>query len=295
MMQGFILLELIVTVLIASFISTGLLTTIVQMSRVKQTINTLTNSNGRVAIAQNQLERDIMGAFVPAQVEMIQTSTLKQEKQKPLEKVFYGTSKGNGGRLELLTFITNNPLEIFYGVKESKLKPRIARVVYRLMPDERRPNSYILLRQEGTSDLTFEKYTPDSIGERRPFIMIDDIQNMTLSYITPEQPPTEQAQTARAKPVRTYKKHSRWSSDPKKKNSPAAAPLSPLKKEPIRLPHSVEVTLSLWNSTFDDTRTFQFTIPVVYAMAENVPAPAKAAAPSASESMSSAPQAAQGR
>lgn len=261
-MTGFVLIEVIISVLIASFLSVGLLTTIVQISRVQQTVTTITNINGRLAILQNQMERDVMGAFVPTQVDMIQTSTVRQATQKPIEKVFYGTSKATGGRLDTLTFITSNPLEVFYGVKNVQLKPRIARVVYRLVPDERHKNSYILLRQEGTTDLTFEKYKADSTGELRPFAMIDDIQNLTITYIT-----IEQAADTKKK---TYKKSSSWQSEKKETptSSPENAQLPRLKKEPVRLPNYIEVAISLWNSSFDDARTFSLIIPIAYKTTE---------------------------
>lgn len=263
-MIGFVLIEVVISVLIASFLSTGLLTTIFQISRVQQTVNTVTYNNNRIAILQNQMERDVMGAFIPAQIDMIQTSTLKQEQKKPLEKIFYGTSKGNGGRLDVLTCITSNPLEIFYGVKNSKLKPRVARVVYRLVPDERRKNSYVLMRQEGTADLVFEKYTLDSTGELRPFAMIDGIQNLTITYITIEQ---SQAQDTK-KIKRVYKKSTAWQSEQKKDGIPEQEKKQQVTKEPVRLPNYLEVGVSLWNSTFDDTRTFQLIIPIAYKASE---------------------------
>ncbi len=263
MMPGFVLVEIIISVLIASFLSIGLLTTIVQINRVQQTINTITNVNGRIAILQNQMERDIMGAFVPAQIDTIQTSTLKQDQQKPLEKIFYGTNKGNGGRLDVLTFITSNPLEVFHGVKNIKLKPRVARVVYRLVPDERRKNSYILQRQEGTSDLVFEKYKTDSTGELRPFAMIDDIQDLTIKYVVIEQSSAEDTKQTK----RTYKKSSAWQSEQKKAPT-AAQEQKSQQKEPIRLPNYLEVTVSLWNSTFDATRTFNLVMPIAYKATE---------------------------
>lgn len=273
-MTGFVLIEVIISVLIASFLSVGLLTTIMQVSRVQQTVTTITNINGRMAILQNQMERDIMGAFVPTQIDMIQTATTTAQPspQKPVEKVFYGTSKGNGGRLDLLTFITSNPLEVFYGVKNVQLKPRIARVVYRLVPDERRKNAYILMRQEGTTDLTFEKYKTDSTGELRSFAMVDDIQNLTVSYITVEQ------STEEPKKPRTYKRSSSWQSEQKKETT--TPPKGPsVQKEPVRLPNYVEVVVSLWNSSFTDTRTFTLVIPIAYKTTEFQEPPKEKAKP----------------
>jgi type II secretory pathway pseudopilin PulG len=269
MKRGFVLIEVLVSTLIAAFISTGLLSTIFQISRLSQTVNTIANVYGRIAILQNQMERDIMGAFVPAQVDVIQTSTLKADQPKPLEKIFYGVGKAEGGRLDVLTFITSNPLEIFFGVKDVKLKSRVARVVYRLVADERRKNAYILMRQEGTSNLSFDVYKPDAQGEFRAFPVIDGIQNLSISYISITQTKPE----AGARPKRTYKKVGQWQSEQKKEQAPKAPTtriplaLGP-KKEPIRLPNQIEVTLSLWDSMFQDVRTFQLIIPIAYKATE---------------------------
>jgi type II secretory pathway pseudopilin PulG len=266
MKQGFVLLELLISILIAAFVSTGLLSTIFQISKLQQTVNTMSSVYGRVAILQNQMERDVMGAFVPAQVDVIQTSTLKADQPKPIEKIFYGTSKGE--RLDVLTFITSNPLEIFLGVKDAKIKPRVARVVYRLVPDEKRKNSYVLMRQEGTSNLSFDAYKIDAQGELRAFPLIDAIQSISVRYVTIEQTKGDGA----TKPKRTYKKVTQWESEQKK--APPATPSKPdisgtlLKKEPVRLPNQLEITVVLWDNSFKDVRTFQLTIPIAYKATE---------------------------
>lgn len=261
MMRGFVLLEILITMLIAGLLSTGLLTTIFQVQRVQQTVNTITSVYGRVAILQNQMEREVMGAFVPAQVDMIQTTTVKKDQPRPLQKIFYSMGKGNGGRLDILTFITANPLTIFVGVKDSKLKPRVARVVYRLLPDKLRKNSYVLMRQEGTTSLDFEKYTPDAQGEFRAFAVIDGIQNLVVRYVTIEQEPSEDQK----KMKRVYKKSSEWQSEKKKDD---ASKTEIQKKEPIRLPHQVEIEISLWDTAFEQTHTFQLIIPIAYKATE---------------------------
>lgn len=259
MIYGFVLLELLITILIAGFISTGLLTTIFQINRVQQTVNTISSVYGRVAIFQNQMERDIMGAFIPAQVDIIQTTTVKKDQPKPLDKIFYGMSKGNGGKLDMLTFITTSPLEIFFGVKDSIIKPHVARVVYRLLPDEKRKNSYVLMRQEGTKSLLFEHYKPDAQGDYRSFAMIDGIQNLTVRYIRIEQESTEQKKTKRS-----YKRVTQWDSTPKKDQKTTLLKA----REPVKLPNQVEMELSLWDSNFENTRTFKIIIPIAFKATE---------------------------
>ncbi len=250
MRKGFVLLEVMIASLIAALLSTSLLTTIVQVNRLQETVSTITSSYGRIAILQNQMERDIMGAFVPAQVDLIQTTTeRKTEKVKPLlDKVFYG--KNAGGRLDLLTCITSNPLQIYFGIKDTKLKPRVARVVYRLEPDKRRKNSFVLMRQEGRQ-LTFDLYKKDAQGGMRSYAMIDGIQSVSVQYIV-----AEQKKSADGTMQRTYKKQKSWDSQ-----KPQADPKK--RKEPVRLPNLIELQVALWDSMYKSTRSFTVTIPIM--------------------------------
>ena len=272
MRYGFVLLELIISTLIAGLISTGLLMTIMQMSNVQKTIDNTTSIYGRMAVLQNQMERDVMGAFIPAQVDIIQTSTLKKEEPKKLEKLFYGKSVAQSGRLDLLTFITANPLEFFLGIKDAQPKPRVARVVYRLLPDERRNNSYILTRQEGSSSLHFDNYAKDAQGEFRSFAMIDGIQNLTIHYIA-----ITYEETAEKKIKKIYKKEMQWESE-KKEEAHKKTELSKKegifgsfflqKKEPYHLPQQLAIEVSLWDALYQKSRTFQLIIPIAYKTTE---------------------------
>lgn len=249
--RGFTLLEIMISMLIAAFISTGLLTTIFQVSRLQETVNTITSMYGRVAIMQNQLERDLMGAFIPTQVDVIQTTTAKQaQKLKPLEKVFW--SKNKGAQLDVLTFITTNPLQIYFGIKKIKLKPRIARVVYRLVPDARRKNSYVLMRQEGTHTLRFEAYTPDAQGDLRSYPMIDGIYALSVQYVSVEQ---KNEDDEKKSVTRTYKKQKVWESQKKQEEKQ--------RKVPIRLPNQIVLQVELWDSAYTYHRPFVFTIPIM--------------------------------
>ena len=263
MKKGYILLEILISMVVASILSVGLLATIMQVNDLQQTIVGLTSQYGRVSIFQQQLERDLMGAFIPAQVDMMQTQTGKKEDQKqPLEMVFEGISKGGdkGGRLDYLTFITSNPLEIFFGIKDIKLKPRAARVVYRLIPDTRRKNSYQLLRQEGTAKLSFAQYKEKAEGEMRAYPMIDGIQDLAVQFIKIEEHKDKDGKNLKY----VYKKSPVWHSIVKKiegaaVQKPGARP--PQKPRP-QLPNWVEFKISLWDQTFKKSREFTFTVPI---------------------------------
>ena len=246
MMNGFVILELMVSMVIAGFIATSLLMTIVQINRAQQTMTTITSIESRIAILQNQMERDVMAAFIPAQVDMVSTGTVKKEQPKKLEKIFYGTRQKND-MFELLTFITASPLAIFAEHPKKSSKPHVARVVYRLIPDKKRKNSYNLMRQEGTTSLFFKAYSSEAQGELRPFLMIDAIRDMRIEYVT-----IQQKKSAEKKETLTYKKSFTWQSEQKNK--------------PIALPYRVNVMIELWDSIFERSRTFHLTIPIMNKM-----------------------------
>ncbi len=261
MKKGFTLIEIMISTVIAGILSAGLFATITQVNGLRQIIFNITSTYGRLSVFEQQMERDIMGAFVPTQYDLLPTQTdKKDEKSKPLEKIFYGESKGKGGRLDFLTFITSNPLEIFYGVEKIKLKPRVARVVYRLIPQEGRKDSYVLMRQEGTSDLTFDAYKKDAQADLRAYPMIDGIQNLSIRFISVE----EKVDTENKSITHTYTEASNWKDiDSASAKASADRPKSPPPPVPRpRLPQYVQFTLSLWDSVYEKYKEFVMTIPV---------------------------------
>lgn len=261
MKKGFVLIEIMIGMVIAALLATGLLNTIMQVSKLQQVITGITTTYGRVALFDQQMERDIMGAFVPTQYDLLPTQTGKKEeikKKAPIDKIFYGISKGNGGRLDYLTFITCNPLEIFFGIKDIKLKPRVARIVYRLIPDTRRKNSYVLLRQEGTTNLAFDTYKEDAQGEFRAYEMIDGIQDLSVRFISIE----EKQDKDTKKLSYRYKKTPDWKDIDEKKQQEAKKGDQPQQPPRPQLPQYVELTLSLWDSVYEKYKEFVMTIPV---------------------------------
>ncbi len=261
MKKGFVLIEIMIGMVIAALLATGLLNTIMQVSKLQQVITGITSTYGRVALFNQQMERDIMGAFVPTQYDLLPTQTGKKEETKKkatIDKIFYGVSKGNGGRLDYLTFITCNPLEIFFGIKDIKLKPRVARIVYRLIPDARRKNSYALLRQEGTTNLTFDSYKKDAQGEFRAYEMIGGIQDLSVRFISIE----EKEDKDTKKLSYSYKMTPDWKDIDEKSQQEVKKSDQPQQRPRPQLPQYVEFTLSLWDSLYENYKEFVMTIPV---------------------------------
>ena len=258
--SGYVLLEVLISTVIAGILATALLTSIMQISDVQTSVNSMTSINGRFAIFQQQLERDLMGAFVPTQYDLLQTKTGKQEKIQPVKNIFVGESKGDGGRFDMLTFITSSPLEIFFGIKDVKLKPRVARVVYRLIPDSREKRSYVLWRQEGTSNLHFDTYKLDAHGEMRSFAMIDGIQELSVRFI--EIVEKEEKEGEKKNVSYSYNRKANWKDvDEKEQPKPKAGQPAPPSPYP-KLPQQVEFTISLWDTNYEKYRTFTLTIPI---------------------------------
>ena len=142
---------------------------------------------------------------------------------------------------------------MYFGIKDSKLKPRAARVVYRLVPDDRIKNSYVLMRQEGTKSLSFDAYKKDAQGDMRSYAMIDGIQGLSIQYVRVEQKTTDDKKKSIK---RIYKKQKAWESQKKQDEKQK-------KKELIQLPHQIEVQIELWDSTYKTHRPFLLTIPII--------------------------------
>ena len=107
----------------------------------------------------------------------------KEEKLKPkIDKIFFSENKG--ANLQTLTFISNNPLPVYWSKKAGKPQPKMVRIVYRLQPDPARRDSYRLMRQEG-DDLSYAAYDPKIPLEKqkyRPYEVIDGIKNLSVLY-----------------------------------------------------------------------------------------------------------------
>lgn len=249
MKQGFSLIELLLALLISSFIITGLFTVIYQVRRMQTNVNTITGASERAAIMLNQLERDLMGAFVPTHIEPLkqtkkQPGSTAQDVTPPLKKIFFGITRDN--RLDTLSFITCNPLQVYTKAKDAKIKPRIVRIVYRVLPDPDNKKSYVLMRQEGT-ELDYDRYTRDAQGALRAYRVVDGIATIRVMYFIPDPKGKMESEN----PVITYRKVSGWQDTDKEG------------KNVRGLPHYVEFSFTLWDSVYERQMPFTMTIPIL--------------------------------
>lgn len=243
---------MVIALLISSLLAAGLFTTLYQISLVQARVTSITTVYTRAAVFLNQIEHDLMGAFIPTQTKIIQRSAqpgVMQSTEKNVEPVKVSfSSVVRDGQLELLTFITSSPLAVYTKAKNAKQKPCVVRVVYRLVPDKVHKKSYTLLRQEGT-ELAFEKYDAEQNGALRPYQMLDGIAQMKIQYYIPD--PKQEGD----KKTIQYKKLTALSGSTSKEGEEEITITS--------LPHFVEITLSLWDSAYEKQTSFTMTIPLI--------------------------------
>jgi len=272
MKHGFMLIELIIATLVASMVAGILLTALAQGTRFQAAVDNVISSSLRIGIATNQLEKDLMGAFVPRQAELSDKNATqeeddeetpvvaddkknpskksenassdkkdqKKEKPKPLEKIFYATNKD--GHFDTLTFITNNPLVVFVGKDVGVVKPKIARVTYSLKPESDNEQSYALYRQE-SNELDLAQYK-----NVRSYEVISGIKSLSITYTARIEKQQEKQKSADAqsqeKPKISYeyKTSKDWVSERKKEGDKEQ------EQEFPRIPHSIEIKLILWDN-----------------------------------------------
>jgi len=239
MKKGFILIELLITTLITSMISVLLLTVLQQTNTFQSVIDNNIDIYTRATIFHRQLEKDIMGAFVPVQAYK-QLTNYKKQKKPPLNYIFYSINRDK--RLDTLTFITTNPLAVYWGTKTGSAKPRIARVVYQLQPEDEKKTSFTLFRQEG-SELSFTDYKKDNPKAPRAYQLINGIKNLSVTYTI-----VEEQKDPNKKPY--YKTVNSWNWPQKEQQN---------KKEKSPLPQFITINLALWDNDYKRNIPFTFT------------------------------------
>jgi len=242
MKNGFVLIELLIATLITSMISLLLLTALQQINKFQAVIDDTIAIYTRAAIFHHQLEKDIMGAFIPIQAYKQQhPPNNKKEEKPPLDQVFYSSNQDK--KLGTLTFITTNPLAVYWGVKTGSARPRVARIVYKLRPDDKNKESFTLFRQEG-NELAFSHYKKDNPKAPRAYQLIDGIKDLSVTYTIVE----KQKEADKKQP--TYKTVTTW-------NWPQKDSQDKKEKEP--LPQFITINLVLWDNNYKRDISFTFT------------------------------------
>ncbi len=243
--SGFTIIELIIAITIASMLAIVLFSSFYQTNRTSLDVNNMISFDLRASILQNQLEKDINGAFIPnietikekveekkqqpekkGETEKKETEQKKikeEEKPQQLEKVFYSINKEKN--LNELTLITCNPLQVY-----GQQVPRIARVIYKLKENDK--NSFKLVRQESL-DLNYKNAI-----KSLEFELADNIKSLSIEYFYSQDSKEEEKE-------RKFKKVNQWGQKDQKIN--------------VKLPMFVNIKLELWDASLKKIQPFEFT------------------------------------
>jgi|GEM_PF-1695938 len=282
MKHGFTLIEVLIAILIASIISGILFTVWFQINRGVGTVQTFIDLYAKEAMIQQNLERDFAGAFYPVPLaqppkgERKETEQKKESQQKKSEKestesekdssvskAFYATKQGD--QLGVITCITNNPAQVYWSDTAGEGKPRIVRVVYRLVPQENKTGqpTYKLMRQE-SMNLNFDAFQEGSEQSIRSFEVVNDIKSLQIQYtglvITLEE------KEGKTEPKRTLEMVDIWDSDKRVEKALRQAQDEKSKEEQnvyrAEIPSIITFKFTLLNETKKRERSFSIMVPV---------------------------------
>jgi len=284
---GFTLIELLIALAIGSMVLTILFNSLFQTIRLVDKADDFVDVTTRATIMKHQLEKDLMGAFIPTQAQPSQEEKDKdsektnnnnkkpeptkdepdkkpdKKKLKPLTNIFYGVNKGN--QLDVLTFITNNPMSAYWGT--GKAQPKIARIVYHLVEDKENKGFFTLMRQED-NNLEYDAYTQTGPKEIRSYELTEGIKGLSVKYIVQEEKEKPQktedekappGQKAPEKPKEEekeirFKKLEEWNFE-----KDAELP----KDIKRRIPNVVQITVTLWDAKVERETRFTFNVQIL--------------------------------
>ncbi len=287
MKHGFVLIEIIIALMIASVIGVALLNSFSTINKSASSIDNYVQTHEKAATLLYQFERDIAGAFVPFEPEQEEDQqkqaqqpspapadavvAVKKEKQKPLTHIFYGTNQDDG-RLDELTFITNNPLQIYASSGMGKSNVRVARVAYRLKPEnkkkiKKKKPSFVLVRQE-SFDLDYDSLEKKSKKEVRSYEVIDGVRSIKVKYgfERKEKEAKQEAQKTSA-PATNAKPAQK---EAPKKNYKIVDEWDDQEQE-TRIPKDVQVSLALWDARHERDLKIIFNVHIVPDFQEKKP------------------------
>jgi prepilin-type N-terminal cleavage/methylation domain-containing protein len=267
MRAGFTLLEVLLVLAIVGIMGTMLFTSLTQINLGSRVADSMIDDSERALLLHQQLEKDFMGVMIPvgavfeeeekdkskpseqkAPAQSKATTQEKKEKAKVVTKVFFANMKDTN--LDTLTFITNNPLQVFWSEKVGKLKPLIGRVVYRLVPEKNVKNLFTLKRQE-SSELQFDAYKIGGTKEIREFAVVEGIQSLSIEYSYVLEPKEKEEKKKEEKSKREVKTEKEWNSDDKEQKK---------KRDGKEFPDWITVKFVLWDEAREKTQEYEFKI-----------------------------------
>ena len=301
--QGFTLIEVLVALAIAAFMTTVLFTALYQINKGTAVTDSLMTVHEKAARLQQVFEHDLSGATMlldnePLSQEQTIKDTPAEEKDKPdnkkespekttekkekkiIKKIFYSTGKDNG--LGTLSFISNNPLLGFWSGQEGafhagKAKPCLVRITYTLEEDQSMPGTYKLIRQESVP-LYFEQRAG------RSYEVMSGIKSVAFKY-TLKTIKTKQEQPAQKDTAKTDATQKTPDKQPQKAQQPqeeitytsnlptwdsdeiiqenAKKEKDKEKEKKVPIPVFVDIEVTLWDDTYEHEYTYDYSIELI--------------------------------
>jgi prepilin-type N-terminal cleavage/methylation domain-containing protein len=267
--KGFTLIEVLVVIGLVSMLLTGLFSSFLAGNRITQAIDDEINMYDAVILIDRQVARDLAGAFIPTQAEQPkkqaaqpaqgkqgqtpppQAQPAAQEtKKKSLQDPFIAKNQAEE-IMSTLSFITNNPMRVYWSESSGKPIPSVVRVYYTLQADKNASKEkprYTLYRQEGTN-LDIAAYgSSDSAIERYP--LVENIKRCSLEFVAEkeEEPQKGQKKEKGKKETKTFKD---W----------VVADAEDMRAK-VKLPTRVTMRLEIWDTVQEKSRDFVLVYPI---------------------------------
>jgi type II secretory pathway component PulJ len=252
--NGFVLVELLLATLLAGLIGVVIFSAFYQTNLSMNVADNIIDIYSKASLLQHQLEKDLVGVCIPIEATLShkknkEQETVKEKEQQPFTKLFFSSYRN--GMFTLLTFITNDPLRIYWDAKVGKATPNIARVVYRLVESREKKGSYVLLRQE-SSQLFFDAFQEGvSVKLIRAYELINGIKELSVSYGGMRE--DKEKKDAQEKKSKEYKILSEWDADKIKEQQGITR----------MIPNFVKLTILLWDDRYIRSYPFTFVIPII--------------------------------
>jgi prepilin-type N-terminal cleavage/methylation domain-containing protein len=145
---GFSLIEIIIAVLIGSFLTVSLYQILTKAQQAVKNINVVIDLDTPLMSMYNNLEKDFIGLFVPNNIEKADQKTTgtvtkpeSKEKENTIKNVFISSQEGGAVNFN---FVTTAGLKVLNNKGEVIPAPYLRRVVYSLEKDPQDPDTYIL-------------------------------------------------------------------------------------------------------------------------------------------------------
>lgn len=283
--KGFTIIEVLVVIGLVSVMIAGVFSSFMAGNRLTDAIVDDITLYDAVILIDRQVARDVAGAFIPTQAQTpakkkptqpepskppTPPAAQQESKKKTLKDPFVAKNQDEGN-MSMFSFITNNPMRVYWSESSGKPIPSVVRVYYSLQADKTAPKDkprYTLFRQESTN-LDIATYSAkDSTIESYP--LVENIKRCSLEFFVEKEEEQPKGPVAKKeKPKKETKTFNDW----------VIADADDMRAK-VKLPKRVTMRLELWDSEQERTREFVLVYPVVAAYSEpKEPAPEKPPAP----------------